>query len=168
WYDGNFSDAKIAGIELIHHEVRTATNGDVRLSPTPGQWDRTPTLVSRSVHTESGSIETCLAYPEYGFQYTINVEAHGEGVRLSVNLEQPLPQELAGRAGFNLEFLPSAYFRKAYLMDGQPAIFPRYPCGPMATPRAGIVEPGPIASGRMLVLAPEDPSRCVTIEAMGG
>ena len=36
WYDGLFSDAKISGLELIHHEVRTDTNGDVRLSPTPG------------------------------------------------------------------------------------------------------------------------------------
>ena len=32
WYDGNFSDSKIAGVELIHHGVRTATNGDVRLA----------------------------------------------------------------------------------------------------------------------------------------
>ena len=36
-YDGNFSDSKIAGVELIHHGVRTATNGDVRLSPTYSQ-----------------------------------------------------------------------------------------------------------------------------------
>src|SRR5690606_32912589 len=34
YYDGLFSDAKHAGVELIHHGVRTATNGDVRLSPT--------------------------------------------------------------------------------------------------------------------------------------
>jgi endoglucanase len=39
WYNGNFGDSKISGIEIIHHEVRTATNGDVRLNPTPGQWD---------------------------------------------------------------------------------------------------------------------------------
>jgi hypothetical protein len=25
WYDGNFSDAKMSGIEIIHHGVRTAT-----------------------------------------------------------------------------------------------------------------------------------------------
>jgi hypothetical protein len=141
WYDGNFSDAKISGIELIHHEVRTATNGYVRLSPTPGQWDRTPTLVDRSVHPESDSIETRLVYPEHGFQYTIKIEAYGEGVHLSVELEQPLPQELEGRAGFNLEFLPSAYFRKAYLVDGQPGIFPRYPTGPTAAGSPGTPEP---------------------------
>src|SRR5215210_2020368 len=110
WYDGNFSDAKISGIELIQHEVRTATNGDVRLSPTPGQWDRVPTLVERRVHAESGSIATYLAYPDHDFQYAITVEARGEGMLVSVNLEQPLPQALEGRAGFNLEFLPSAYF----------------------------------------------------------
>lgn len=37
WYNKNFSDSKISGIEIIHHEVRTATNGDVRLNPTPQQ-----------------------------------------------------------------------------------------------------------------------------------
>ena len=38
WYDGLFSDAKISGVELVHHGVRTATIGDVRMSSTPGQW----------------------------------------------------------------------------------------------------------------------------------
>ena len=50
-YDGNFSDAKIAGVELIHHGVRTATNGDVRLAPTPEQWDAAATLLERKVAT---------------------------------------------------------------------------------------------------------------------
>ena len=35
WYDGLFSDSKISGIELVHHGVRTATNGDVRLAQRP-------------------------------------------------------------------------------------------------------------------------------------
>jgi hypothetical protein len=48
-YEGEFSDAKISGIELIHHGVRIATNGDVRLNPTPEQWDPAPTLRERVV-----------------------------------------------------------------------------------------------------------------------
>ena len=39
WYDGLFSDAKMSGVEIIHHDQRTATNGDIRLSATPDQWD---------------------------------------------------------------------------------------------------------------------------------
>jgi hypothetical protein len=166
WYDGNFSDAKISGVELIHHDVRTATNGDVRLSPTPGQWDAAPNLIGRAVHTADGSIETSLAYPDYEFQYTITAEARDDGILLSVNLERPLPPELEGRAGFNLEFLPSAYFGKAYLADGQSGIFPRYPSGPMAAADGGTPEPKPFAIGRTVVLAPEDPARRVTVKAI--
>jgi endoglucanase len=52
WYNGLFTDSKISGIELIHHEVRTVTNGDVRLNPTPEQWDPIPTFVERKVDKE--------------------------------------------------------------------------------------------------------------------
>ena len=42
-------------------------------------------------------------------------------MRVSINLDKPLPEKLAGRAGFNLEFLPSIYMGKAYLVDGTKA-----------------------------------------------
>jgi endoglucanase len=166
WYDGNFCDAKISGIELIHHEVRTATNGDVRLSPTPGQWDPIPRLIDRKVDLQGRSIEVTLAYPDHQFQYIIRAEVHGEGVLVSVLLDKPVPQQLEGRAGLNLEFLPSAYFRKTYLVDGRSGLLPLYPSGPMTKESSGLTEPGPIATGKTLVLAPEDPSRRVTIQAV--
>jgi len=59
-YDGLFSDAKMSGIEIIHHGVRTATNGDVRLQSTPEQWDPVPEFVDRDVDRESGTIRTRL------------------------------------------------------------------------------------------------------------
>ena len=40
-FNGGFNDEKNAGIELIHHGVRTAQGGAVRLSNTPEQWDLT-------------------------------------------------------------------------------------------------------------------------------
>ncbi|WP_316316940.1 hypothetical protein, partial [Clavibacter michiganensis] len=42
-FNGGFNDEKNAGIELIHHGVRTAQGGAVRLSNTPEQWDLVPT-----------------------------------------------------------------------------------------------------------------------------
>ncbi len=169
WYDVNFfDDSKLSGIEIIHHEVRTATNGDVRLNPTPEQWDPIPEFVKRTVDKENNSIEALLTYPDYDFDYMIKAEAHGGGILLSVNLERPIPQELVGRAGFNLEFLPSAYFEKSYLIDGKTGVFPLYPTGPMAVDESGIIEPKPIAQGKILVLAPEEPARRITIEAVDG
>ncbi|HKK12190.1 MAG TPA: hypothetical protein VJ945_05130, partial [Flavobacteriaceae bacterium] len=49
WYNGMFSDSKISGIEMIHHGVRTVTNGDVRLNPTPEQWDPIPAFIDRKI-----------------------------------------------------------------------------------------------------------------------
>jgi len=80
WYDGNFSDSKISGIEIIHHGVRTATNGDVRLSPTPGQWDPIPKLVDRKIDKENNTVEAFLSYPEYNFDYSVKAESRNGGI----------------------------------------------------------------------------------------
>lgn len=168
FYDGNFSDAKISGVEIIQHGVRTATNGDVRLSPTPGQWDPVPVMTKRSVGADSNLVVVSLHYPEYSFTYEIHAQAEKEGVVLSVVLPKPLPASLVGRAGLNLEFLPSAYFEKTYIMDSSGGVFPLYPSGTMARNANREIEPEPIVSGTTLVLAPEDPIRRVDIDALKG
>ena len=52
-----FGDEKLSGIEIIHHEVRTATNGAVRLNSTPEQWDSIPQFIKREVIKSNNSIE---------------------------------------------------------------------------------------------------------------
>ncbi len=164
WYDGLFSDAKISGVEIIHHGERTATNGDVRLSATPEQWDAIPTFKERKINREEQSIEAFLHYPDYDFDFSIKVIRQGEGVRLSVNLPGPLPKALEGRAGFNLEFIPSAYFHKTFFMDESSGHFPAYPSGPKEINDK--VEPAPLAVGQHLILAPDDVTRRVSIQSL--
>lgn len=184
-YTGMFFDEKTAGIMLIHHGVRTATGGAVRLKPTPEQWDQIPTMVKRTVNKESNSVDILLRYRDFDFDSKVHVESHGMSVKISVYLDEPLPKKLEGRTGFNLEFLPSAYFEKTYSMDGKTGIFPLYPSSSMKVrpantqlrqfadhstfddrERAEYVEPKPIAEGKILILAPEDPERCVKIQSM--
>ena len=45
-YSGMFFDEKTSAIELIHHGVRTATGGAVRLQNTPEQWDLIPKTIA--------------------------------------------------------------------------------------------------------------------------
>ena len=168
FYDGYFGDSKICGIEIIHHEVRTATNGDVRLNPTPEQWDPVPVLKERKILKEENAIETSLAYPDFDFEYRVKVTGNKRGFQLSVHLDEPLPKALEGRAGLHFEFLPAAYFEKAYLMDGKSGLFPLYPTGLMEKKADGTIEPRPIASGRTLVLAPDDPARRITVHNPDG
>lgn len=177
WYDGLFADAKISGLEIIHQDVRTATNGDVRLSATPGQWDPIGRMVERKVDEKTGAIETLLEYPDHDFRYRIRLEPRGDSVVAAVILDRPVPESLAGKAGFNLEFLPAAYFRRSFIADSKTGTFPLHPASAMTAggprlPSSGRdvgpgAEPLPFATGRTLVLAPEDPSRRVTVTTGG-
>lgn len=186
-YNGFFFDEKTAGIEIIHHGVRTATGGAVRLSHTPEQWDQIPIMVNRKVDKNEQSIEVTLRYDLYNFDVKVKVKAIDDGVLISTILDKPLPKELEGKAGFNLEFLPSAYFGKTFLIDGRPGICPRYPSGPAEVKpveekipqfanhstfddrgRKEFVQPKPIAEGKVLVLAPEDDERRIKIESKLG
>ena len=181
-----FRDQKLGGIEIIQHGERIATDGEVRLLPTPEQWDPVPKFTGRQHGTKPDQLVATSGYPDLHFTYKIEVTAEGEGFRIAVHLDQPLPAALVGKAGFNLDFLPTAYFGKSYLLDGQTGapsfgIFPRHPDGPMqrdATgdraaseeiPSGGEAEPLPLASGgRKIVLAPEDPTTRVSITSDTG
>ena len=183
-YNGMFYDEKTAGVELIHHGVRTATGGAIRLQNTPEQWDLIPVLVSRKIDKANNTIEATLLYKEFDFTSRLVVTAKDKGVEISVYLDKPVPEKLAGRAGFNMEFLPAAYFTKSYLMDGAPGNFPLYPSGntqikPISQKipqfaghttfddrgRGEFIVPEPLATGKTIVMAPEDPERMVKITA---
>ena len=174
-YQGVFCDEKTAGVEIVQRGVRIATGGAVRLMNTPEQWDIYATLMERTIDTLGGVISCKFNYPDYKFQYRINVKQEGKGVRMSVELEDPLPVELVGKAGLNMEFFPATYFGKTYLMDGQSEIFPRYPSSntemrPNSEKitqfyglstfddrgRNEFIVPKPISKGHTLIVAPED------------
>ena len=125
-FSGGFNDEKNSGIEIIHHGVRTVQGGAVRLNVTPEQWDLVPTMTSRVVDTLAQTIEVGMRFDWYDFDSRVVVEPKGKAVEISVWLDKPVPEVLAGEAGFNLEFLPSQYWNKAYLVDGKPNRFPRY------------------------------------------
>jgi hypothetical protein len=181
-FTGGFNDEKTAGIELIHHGVRTAQGGAVRLSHTPEQWDLVPAIPTRKVNRESKSIESILRYEDYDFDSRVVVTAKGSGVEISVYLDKPVPAAIEGSAGFNLEFLPSQYWGKTYLMDGRYNRFPRYVVGNTVTkpnsekPKqfkgyvtsddrgtGKFIDPLPLETGHTILFAPEDPERLVKI-----
>src|SRR5450755_3403754 len=174
-YHPVFVDQKNTAMEMILHGQRIATNGDVRLMPTPEQWDLVATLKGRQADKAHNRLTASLAFPTFGVSYTLVVAAEPGGVKVSINLDKPLPPKLVGRAGFNLEFLPSIYMGKTYLVDGSNAgIFPRTPNDPMVKvlPLAdepkkayyledwekakGYMQPLPFAEGKSITLGLDD------------
>jgi endoglucanase len=181
-FTGGFNDEKTAGIEIIHHGVRTAQGGAVRLSNTPEQWDLVPAIPTRKVDSVANTIESILRYEDYDFDSRVVVTAKGKGVEISVYLDKPVPKALEGSAGFNLEFLPSQYWGKTYLMDGRYNRFPRYVVGnTISRPNSEklkqfkgyvtsddrgtgkFIDPLPLETGRTILMAPDEPERLVKI-----
>jgi len=134
------------GVCVIMNGHRIATNGDIRLEATPGQWQPVPKQLSRK--TEGNRITTTLCYPDssrhltsfnpmvypdYQFTYTVTVEPQGNGLLVTVDLDKPVPDFLLGKVGFNLEFFPGELFGKPWVMDEQTGIYPQQPNSPLLT-----------------------------------
>ncbi|MGD8896402.1 MAG: glycoside hydrolase, partial [Acidobacteriota bacterium] len=95
-YNGMFFDEKTAAVEIIHHGVRNATGGAVRLSPTPEQWDQIPKVADRRVDPQMSTIEVTLRYEAFDFDSRLVVTPDGAGFRIAVYLDEPLPAQLEG------------------------------------------------------------------------
>ena len=183
-FNGGFNDEKNSGIEIIQHGVRAIQGGAVRLNNTPEQWDLVPKMTNRKVDKEKGTIEVALRYDDYDFDSRVVVTAKGKAVEIAVWLDKPVPEKLAGEAGFNLEFLPSRYWLKTFTMDGRLNRFPRYATSQtIARPNAekprqfkgfktyddrgtdSFVDPLPLETGHAIIMATDTPERMIRISS---
>ncbi|MCX6303106.1 MAG: glycoside hydrolase family 9 protein [Bacteroidia bacterium] len=169
------------GVAIIMHGMRIATNGDLRLDETPGQWQPIPKQKKRTADTAGNIITTNLTYPDSainrkGFNpiiypdlylnYTVKTRAEGGSVIVTVDLDRPVPAEFIGKAGFNMELFPGILFGKTWMMDSHAGIFPRQANGPGMYDKAGIlVAAEPMAEGKQLVVAPENDLLRLTIRS---
>ena len=143
-FDDFYPEGHQGGISFIMNGKRVATNGDIRFDETPGQWQPVPKKLDRKV--EGQRIITSLCYPdtsrhETGFNpmvypdvqlyYTVTLEPSGKGFLVTVDLDRPIPAELEGKAGFNMEFFPGDLFGKPWIMDDKSGIYPQQPNSPV-------------------------------------
>lgn len=181
-FNGGFNDEKNSGIEIIQHGVRNVQGGAVRLNNTPEQWDLVPKMTYRKVNRDQGSIEVGLRYEDYDFDSRLVVTAKGKALEIAVWLDKPVPEKLVGHAGFNLEFLPSKYWLKTFMMDGRLNRFPRYASSQTVTrPNSEkpkqfkgfktyddrgtdrYVDPLPLETGHSITMAMDDPEHLISV-----
>ena len=63
-FDDIYPAGHQSGVSILMHGKRVATNGDLRLEQTPGQWQPLPKQGERVMDEESNSITTSLSYPD--------------------------------------------------------------------------------------------------------
>lgn len=170
------------GVAIIMHGMRIATNGDLRLDETPGQWQPIPKFKKRSVDNSGNMITVKLTYPDSAingkgfnpvtypdlyFNYSVKTRAEGGSIIITVDLDRPIPSEFIGKVGFNMELFPGWLFGKTWAMDKKSGIFPQQPNGPGYFDKNGILSAAePMAVGNQLVIAPEDDLLRLTIRSL--
>ena len=198
-FNNSYSEGHQGGVEIIQHGNRVATNGNLRLSPSPGQWQPVPMLgegfekigcspqqiglMSREVFTEKNlmSLEcrypdesrkdkgfNPIVYPDLEIKYKVNVEASGNSFTITVDLENPIPEEWVGQVGYNIELFPGDLYGKTYQVDSSEGIFPRQANGPVYLNTKNEAEAVPLAEGSKLVVAPESDLQRMTIKSNNG
>lgn len=156
------------GIEFIHHDNRTATNGFINVDLTGDKRFPRPVRAERSVNKEKGEIKAVVKTPEFNFTYDIRVWGDGDHVHLAVDLEKPLPPEWKDRATFDLQLYPVDYTGKTWFLGGKSGVIPVEAMGPMTALSDGRIRALPVARGPKLLIAPEDPLIKLQIEQVNG
>jgi hypothetical protein len=92
------------GLSILMHDERVASNGDVRLEPSPGQWSPIPKPGKREVNAAAQEIRVPLAfpdpdrnrkgfnpieYPDLDLEYTVRARADGDSILVSVDFDAP-------------------------------------------------------------------------------
>src|SRR5215204_463997 len=178
-----YPESHQGGVGVIQNGLRVATNGDLRLEPTPGQWQPVPKVGKRMVDRARQEISVRMQYPDpeknrRGFNpivypdlelgYTLKIRPDGKSFRISVDLDRPLPDAWVGRVGFQIELFPGILFGKSFYMDERPGVFPRQANGPSFRDARGGYQMEPLAAGRRLTVAPEDGRQTMVIDRLQG
>src|SRR4029078_1726012 len=58
-----YPESHQGGVGVIQNGIRGATNGDIRLEPTPGQWQPTPSVGKRMIDKQKQEVSVRYEYP---------------------------------------------------------------------------------------------------------
>jgi hypothetical protein len=179
-FEDIYPEGHQGGVGFIQHGVRVATNGDVRLELTPGQFQPIPKVGKRNVDRDKNEISVNLWYPDSAinrkgfnpifypdlhFTYKVRVVAEKDYFKIYVDMDEPIPAAWEGKIGFNLELYPTDLHGKTWMMDGKTGFFPPQANGPVALDENSESQAVPMATGRKFVVAPETDMQRFSIES---
>lgn len=170
------------GVTIIQHGQRVAANGDIRLEVSSGQWSPIPAAGKEIIDTDNEKVSRHLwfpdssrhmkgfnpiTYPELELDYKVNVTALKQNsFKISVDLEEPLPDEWVGKIGFNLELFPGHLYGKSYIMDEETGIFPLQANGPVRKDQNHFITES-LAKGKQLTIVPENNLQRIRFKSNG-
>ncbi len=156
------------GIEFVHHGERTASNGFINIDLPGNESFPRPEKADRVIDRERNEISARVSTTGLDFGYTLRVWPEAGSIHLAVDLDRPLPAEWEGRATFDLQLFPVTYRGKTYHLGDRSGLIPVEGLDRMVTGSGDGFKPEPLATGKKLVIAPEDQYCKLQIEQLNG
>jgi hypothetical protein len=106
-----YPESHQGGVGVIQNGQRVATNGDLRINPTPGQWQPMPAAGKLQIDPAAQELSVHMAYPDeerigkginpitypdLKMGYVVKVRPDGKAFRIIVDLDGPLPAAWVG------------------------------------------------------------------------
>ena len=149
------------GIEIIHHNLRTATNGTLDITRKqeteliPGvdvSHQPIPPISNPERRIEGNAIILPFSYEEMDLEYEIVVSPLDKyGFEINVNFLKPVDRSKVEKAVFKMEFYPELFAGQSFISDNGFGVFPFVFNGTMDQEA-----PVPYATGSEFIFAPED------------
>ena len=156
------------GIEIIQHGERIATNGFIRLRSADERRLPGPDRAKREVDRENQEIVSSVNYEDFDLKYKVRIKPEGNGFKLVVDLEKPVPAAWENRLSFEMEVYPPLYYGKSFQIGETFGIIPRMGVRSVFKDEDGRIRPVNMGQGKVLTLAGEDPLRKVVFEDLKG
>ena len=149
------------GIEIIQHNLRTATNGQLYFSikddveKIPGvnvSQEPIPKIENPERNIKGDQIRLPFVYETINLEYDIVVRPTDQhAFEVLVNLKTPVDTRIVENLQFRIELFPELFAGKSFISDGDFGIFPHLFSGSIKDGSAV-----PYASGNEFIIAPED------------
>jgi endoglucanase len=156
---------KQGGIEFIDHDRRIATNGNIHYilkEPEQGEKEKfqaepIPRIDNPARICDFQHKTATVNYTSKWISYKIVIQPEGDGFRMDCVLPSKLGVDQLASLFFEIELYPEVFKGKSYYSGKQSGIFPWLFSGE-SEERNGEELPVPLATGKMISLAPEEPS----------
>jgi len=167
-YHNFYPSGMQSGIELIHHEERIASNGDLQIllkgqeepvpALTPKHWN-SPPKQKRRIDQNKKMISLPFKREDPGLNYQINIYPdENQNIKIDFVFDHKIDTNKIEKINFHIDFYPEVLKGKSFIAGNQSGFFPWF------FQKSELITD----AGNKIILAPEDPQVKIEIETEDG
>jgi hypothetical protein len=166
-YNNDYAMGRQSGIELIHHNDRVMTGGDlIYLHPKSLQVEKSE-VKSKIIDRKKNKICLQSEIKSIGLQFETEISIHGPSIKIEVHCEKPNLPEIQDGLFYTIELFPASFFDTSYHIGNFHGVFNKEPERLDGDSLQSQEKPLMImGTGNEIDIAPENPLKKINIRGI--